>query len=570
VRCIFPKVNDPGQPCHRCREHKIDCYFPTSKRRGRKRRSEFEDSQPELQRHDSIIDEDASIVHSPVAVGAIRDIAGADLQNPSDALHILAAATDVEVPNNLSGVSLWDYELVKRNVISVDNIMHLFVIFIERYHPFFPIIRIQHVDFNDSFALSHYMAQKEYLLTAILTIASQDQDHLHAQFWNYMQSLILKMMTDVQASVDAVAALLLLGEWVPRVHVKHSVGKGEEDRVAWMLVGNALRLGYYLDLDRAAREKDKYDEAPEKRVLWAYCYLQDRQISVRLGKAFWSRGPSLAAFDEAYQAEGALFRANIELTQLYGNVYEILYSSKARTRSIMADGEYVKYLDDFYNVVNEWKLKWHAVDIPETLKAGIFITFDFLRLYANAISFQASVIQSKSAFPKSVMINPDAKFIFESTEAAKSVVQRFLRVDAVNAARYMPVRFYLYTIYSIVYLHKAAAFNVFSSYTCKSLSSSAVEMFRAAAGSDQEHVGNRYARLLAVLQQKTQIEPREPVSFHSSPPSWQHDVNDNGFYQNVDFSSFLEEVPTALDPGSSLLLPFGDQSDFMNPALRDY
>jgi hypothetical protein len=27
-----------------------------------------------------------------------------------------------------------------------------------------------------------------------------------------------------------------------------------------------------------------------KRLAWAACYMSDRQISVRIGKAFWSRG----------------------------------------------------------------------------------------------------------------------------------------------------------------------------------------------------------------------------------------------------------------------------------------
>lgn len=92
-------------------------------------------------------------------------------------------------------------------------------------------------------------------------------------------------------------ALLVLAEWTPytsRSDAGH-VGRGEEDREAWMHVGTALRIGYFLGLDRYSfhvRGDDAKDpQWQRKRLVWTACYISDRQISIRLGRAFWSRGP---------------------------------------------------------------------------------------------------------------------------------------------------------------------------------------------------------------------------------------------------------------------------------------
>src|SRR4051812_40615934 len=67
----------------------------------------------------------------------------------------------------------------------------------------------------------------------------------------HMQELIASVVYGGNGSVEAVEAFLILAEWVPRrPHSAPSIGKGEEDHQAWMLVGMAVRLGYLLGLDR--------------------------------------------------------------------------------------------------------------------------------------------------------------------------------------------------------------------------------------------------------------------------------------------------------------------------------
>lgn len=116
--------------------------------------------------------------------------------------------------------------------------------------------------------------------------------------------------------------------------------------------------------------------------------MSDRQVSIRLGKGFWSRGPGpslhLRAADfptlhaQALGPDnmGLLFQAHLELTQLISNAHDILYSSTSHRKQLYVGGEYVRYIvsermpreaglkslmyskDDFAQMVRKWKLTW--------------------------------------------------------------------------------------------------------------------------------------------------------------------------------------------------------------------
>ena len=139
------------------------------------------------------------------------------------------------------------------------------------YHSFLPIVRI--LDFAN---LEQFARQQPHLFTAILTIASRDEEskaHVHATCHDHMQSLISATLAGSEAGIEAVEALLLLAEWVSHRPQGHNpVGRGEEDRVAWMYIGTALRLGYFLDLDRAAFSRgppgDLTVELIRRRLVW--------------------------------------------------------------------------------------------------------------------------------------------------------------------------------------------------------------------------------------------------------------------------------------------------------------
>jgi hypothetical protein len=194
------------------------------------------------------------------------------------------------------------------------------------------------------------------------------------------------------------------------------------------------------------------------------CYMSDRQISVRTGRAFWSRGPGpLTGFtrgdfptlqpktpgDENY---ASIFQATLELTQLFSNVHEVLYTQKGSQLKALLVKDYVKYIDDFRAAIKGWNSVWGTLTCSPNLKATLLISYDYLRLYTNAFAFQATFRRSRMPKNKSKatgpIVNipslPDARFIYESLDAAKSLlvtVNNF--VDPENCLRYMPLRFYL-------------------------------------------------------------------------------------------------------------------------------
>lgn len=99
------------------------------------------------------------------------------------------------------------------------------------------------------------------------------------------------------------------------------------------------------------------------------------------------------------------------------------------------------------------------------------MSYEYLRLYTNAFAFQAAISQaivrnSKTADQhhqkehlratfSNVASMSDARFIYESLDAARSYLD--ILVSLVNPEehlRFMPLRYYLYSIYAAVFLYK--------------------------------------------------------------------------------------------------------------------
>lgn len=113
------------------------------------------------------------------------------------------------------------------------------------------------------------------------------------------------------------------------------------------------------------------------------------------------------------------------------------------------------------------------------VKASLVLSFDFLRLYINAFAFQATlnraVAKSKrsgpqpsqeagarsrtgiggpSLFSSDIAGNPDARFIYESIDAANSLLSTFNGFIDPVGMKFMPLKYYLYVIYAAVFLFK--------------------------------------------------------------------------------------------------------------------
>lgn len=270
------------------------------------------------------------------------------------------------------------YRLVQSRSLDPETVWQLVSRYAENFHLYLPLVPRKYFDRS---ALDAFAANEKHLLTAVLTIASKDlvdRPDIHEYCSKYMHELISGIAAGADCDVEAVEALLLLAEWEPqglrpRIEL---VGRGEEDRASWMHVGLALRSGYFLGLDRSSFRGDPSGDTEteaRRRLAWTSCYISDRLISVRIGRAFWSRGPgpmtglvsqdfpSLQPIKEGDEDYARIFQAMLDLTQLYGNVHDVLYTGMRASNQMMLMGDYVKYVDDFRLAILRWKSLWGSL-----------------------------------------------------------------------------------------------------------------------------------------------------------------------------------------------------------------
>ncbi|WPH05075.1 Hypothetical protein R9X50_00797400 [Acrodontium crateriforme] len=488
------------------------------------------------------------------------NIAFSELQNPSDALGILAQiASDGEnahiYPSMQSNLDHRDsnftleYPLVRDGKLLPSKVINLLQRYKHYYHPYFPIVPRETLDAGN---LAKTALEEHHLLTAILVIASRDltdEPNIFAACAEHMRMLVSALAAGGPGNVEAVEALLLLAEWTPytsRSDAGH-VGRGEEDREAWMHVGTALRIAYFLGLDRysfAVRGDDVKDpQWQRKRLVWTACYISDRQISIRLGRAFWSRGPGpltnlrredfpmLQATMAGEEDFASIFQATLELTLLFSNVHDVLYANPGNSMRSHLSGGYIKYIDDFRSALYSWKSVWQALTCSPNLKATLLMSYDYLRLYTNAFAFHATVkraITSNSSggqttqtasktsvqrvFYNNVGAVGDARFIYEGLDAAKGILSMCNTfVDPEKMLRFMPLRFYLYCVYSAVFLYRARCAGVLAADEENSVRQMVQEtvgrLERSGLGS--QHPGSRYAQLVKLLWDKVDRKQRK-------------------------------------------------------------
>lgn len=436
---------------------------------------------------------------------------------------------------NVPHTGIKTYRLVREGYLTPEVIQMLVQQYFENYHCYLPLVPRQYFEVG---AIDRFAITDKHLLTAVLTIASKDwvdQPHIHQSISRYMHDLVSGIAAGHDCEVEAVEALLLLAEWEPPGlrHNIEAVGRGEEDRSAWMHVGMALRTGYFLSLDRTSFRQESDEEAKvdaRKRFAWANCYVSDRLISVRIGRAFWARGPgpmtglssrdfpTLQPLFDGDEDYGKIFQAILDLTQLYSNVHDVLYSGMRSSNQMMLMGDYVKYVDDFRTAIDRWYATWGNIACSKHIKMTLEMAYQYLRLYTNAFVFQAQISQAiarkKAETPlrehlRRVFSNvgslPDARFIWGSVAAAKAFLTILAtQIDPIKHLRYMPLRFYLYSIYSAVFLYKARSFGVMNELeqrAVQALIQQSIDVLHQASLSPQDP-GSRYARLLELLWMK--------------------------------------------------------------------
>lgn len=203
-------------------------------------------------------------------------------------------------------------------------------------------------------------------------------------------------------------------------------------------------------------------------------YIADRQISVRLGQSFWSRGPSLSSnftakdfpsLQHLPNIEGVdyanVLHSTLELTQILHNVQDILYSSRERTLTLVFAGDYSRYLEDFQKAATVWYDTWNPLLVTRRANNCVMLMYEYLCLYINAFSFQAVLTRLSRArraatdkkelrheaqnqpFPKGLMASPDCRWIYDAIFAAIKILKIMNELNPNDEMRFLPSRYYL-------------------------------------------------------------------------------------------------------------------------------
>ncbi|KAN0104165.1 hypothetical protein V8E51_009910 [Hyaloscypha variabilis] len=418
--------------------------------------------------------------------------------------------------------SINNFPLIKLGFINPTQLRTYVSIFISRHNHYLPIIPVYRLPNNDK-RLGQFAIEESFLLMVIVLIVSRyEKDSSHVSCWKFVRCHLSGITYGGLPTVGIVEGLLLLSEHLPRLHhVADNNFHRVEAFMSWNLIGLAVRFSYFLGLDQKTllRPGEVYDEQMSReRLAWTYCYVFDRQVSIRLGKAFWSRGPGLCfrtqpeadininleahknfptlarngpdmltkdGFnnDSVHEQnagasigdDSSLVLAYVELTQILTNIHDTLYPSRDRTIALVHVGEYYRMLDEFTRTLTWFRITWKDKHQWKTfpLSETVWATFYYTKLYAYSFAFQAHVQRAttkskvrlhdvgtgetlaKLIFPRGLTGYPDAKFILEAIDSASELLKICVNdLFPQGALAFLPSRFYGYFSYAAVFLMK--------------------------------------------------------------------------------------------------------------------
>jgi hypothetical protein len=480
-------------------------------------------------------------------------------------------------------VDFSSFPLVAKGILDPEQVYTFGKSFFTNHHFMFPLLSPSHTPkTEEDFAV--FARDEPYLMTVFIIIASRldikpSAKRIHAQAWSVMKEYIADVeLSGAAPTIGLVEGVLLLAENLPRekpfsaettasdaTRIKGLTGRstqrgcmldGFENRQAWMLIGGAIRMAYGLGIDQLAHQVDQAPKESERRatIAWTYCYIFDRHISIRTGRAFWSRGPALCfrgyssidqtgpagakenfpslcdlpipVMENAQTADNEketatesaeLLQAYLELTQFMTNVHDVFYPSETRLHSLVNGGEYFKYLDGFNICLENFKLVWSNKNWSNAVQGHlIWVMFHYSRLYASSFAFQAHVTRTterasvgksvkdaaSNFFPRSAAATPDALYIYESINAGKELLNLFIdNLHRQGYIQYLPSRYLLWCQYAAVFLLKAVYSGAIVQTDCCGILHQIEELCGCLldCSEDINHPAVRYGQMLRLL-----------------------------------------------------------------------
>jgi hypothetical protein len=147
---------------------------------------------------------------------------------------------------------------------------------------------------------------------------------------------------------------------------------------------------------------------------------------------------------------------------------------------------------------------------------------------------------------------PDARFIYEALDAAKSLLSTFNNFILPETMRYMPSSYYLYVVYSAVFLYKARSTTTMTvderNDVRRMINDTTERLEKASIGTN--HMGSRYSRLLRLLWRKAPKRPRDSQQQRAGPSYWNNTTCNPSLPNHQPPSTFNQssQYPLPLNP----------------------
>lgn len=88
--------------------------------------------------------------------------------------------------------------------------------------------------------------------------------------------------------------------------------------------------------------------------------------------------PSLLPQSPNEEDYASIFQATLELTQLFSNVHDVLYSNPGSSFRSHLSGGYIKFIDDFRSAIYGWKSVWGTLTCKSHNSSKVFKSLQYV------------------------------------------------------------------------------------------------------------------------------------------------------------------------------------------------
>lgn len=283
------------------------------------------------------------------------------------------------------------------------------------------------------------------------------------------------------------------------------------DRMCWMLLGNAMALGFELGLFDKKHRTDPSTtgeqnppsptDCPRAQRLRRLLLIYITQNSGRLGITSplplreWKDGQSDSIsrgqngsnkrrkIDDSNGTINAMQTCWMEIASIMSESNEQIFPSKEYTTQLIKNGKYHETISKFMPILRNWRAKFDRQHLPEHMRCVLMIEYEYTRLYINSLGLQAVVEGWKHLFKvaadqpdgapatagksgppgaKLVEVYRDNKeYVEEVADASRSVLRTMLNGFYKDGSlRNAPVRIYFRTLSAAMFLLKVSSLHL--------------------------------------------------------------------------------------------------------------